>query len=360
MIRRRLSLILTFVAAVALIWPAHAQVNLGPPYSEYADPTASGLNQFLGQTTGNRTLSPGGGAADLASGDVAFGPQIMHSLTTGEKNVGMGVQALFAVTSGNENIAYGTSALSTLTTTHENTAIGNQALQVTTGSQNTAVGGAAGVSQTTGSFNVLVGVAAGDTATPANANLTGSNNTYVGYESGPSTATQLTNAIALGYRALVGASNATVIGNTSTTSNLIYGTPSTVKLQTPTALNPTGTASTSGVMMGLAQTMTPALSTRVFVTMSGLIGNSVGVGDTGEVVLAFGSTAAPANGDAASGTQAARTFTIKANAGQGIPFTMTAIVTVVPGTTYWFDADVLSITGGTTTISNVTVTAFEM
>ena len=59
-----------------------------------------------------------------------------------------------------------------------------------------------------------MGWEAGVTATVANANTTGSNNTFIGYQAGPGTATQLTNATALGANALVSASNALVLGGT--------------------------------------------------------------------------------------------------------------------------------------------------
>jgi hypothetical protein len=55
---------------------------------------------------------------------------------------------------------------------------------------------------------------AGVTATDANRNTSGSNNTWIGYSSGPGTATQLTNSTAIGSNALVSASNALVLGGT--------------------------------------------------------------------------------------------------------------------------------------------------
>jgi len=50
------------------------------------------------------------------------------------------------------------------------------------------------------------------TAYSANANRTGGNNTFLGALSGPGTSTQLSNATAIGYNALVSASNALVLG----------------------------------------------------------------------------------------------------------------------------------------------------
>jgi hypothetical protein len=58
--------------------------------------------------------------------------------------------------------------------------------------------------------NTALGYYAGVTSTPGNANVTGSNNTFIGAYSGPGTSTQLTNAAAIGYNAVVSASNALV------------------------------------------------------------------------------------------------------------------------------------------------------
>jgi len=52
------------------------------------------------------------------------------------------------------------------------------------------------------------------TSTDANRNTSGSNNTWIGYNSGPGTPTQLTNSTAIGSNALVSASNALVLGGT--------------------------------------------------------------------------------------------------------------------------------------------------
>jgi hypothetical protein len=96
-----------------------------------------------------------------------------------------------------------------------NTGIGDFTLASnTTGNQNTAAGNRALQFNTTGIGNTAVGEHAGVTPTSANANTTGSNNTFIGRASGPATPTQLTNATAIGANALVGASNALILGGT--------------------------------------------------------------------------------------------------------------------------------------------------
>ena len=79
----------------------------------------------------------------------------------------------------------------------------------TTGSKNVALGSYAGSDGYTGS---VIG----------NSNLTGSNNTWLGYDSGPNTTSQLSNTVAIGYQSHVGASNTVTIGNSSMTNNTVY------------------------------------------------------------------------------------------------------------------------------------------
>jgi hypothetical protein len=96
-----------------------------------------------------------------------------------------------------------------------NSGLGDFALAgITTGNGNTAVGNRALSANSTGTGNTAVGEHAGVTPTSANENITGSNNTFIGRASGPATPTQLTNATAIGANALVGSSNALVLGGT--------------------------------------------------------------------------------------------------------------------------------------------------
>ena len=94
----------------------------------------------------------------------------------------------------------------------------------TTGSNNSAQGVNALYSNTTGSNNSAQGYQAGYTATPANANVSGSNDVFIGYNSGPGSTTQISNAIAIGSTALVLASNTAVLGNGSITDVYFGGT----------------------------------------------------------------------------------------------------------------------------------------
>ena len=190
-------------------------------------------NTFLGQGAGNFSMT---GAANTATGfdsldqdttgtqNTASGYQALYANTTGSQNTGSGYAALSANTKGNNNTASGYFALAVNQTGNQNTASGASALfNNTTGSNNAASGYQALYSNTTGGDNTAVGFQAGVTATPANANITGANNTFIGYGSGPGTSTQLNNATAIGANALVSASNALVLGATGV--NVGIGTP---------------------------------------------------------------------------------------------------------------------------------------
>ena len=88
----------------------------------------------------------------------------------------------------------------------------------TNGGENAFIGFAAGYNITTGIGNVGIGRGAGV------ANTTGNYNTFIGYKA-DAAAGSFTNAVAIGANAIVGASNAIVLGGTaSNTVNVGIGT----------------------------------------------------------------------------------------------------------------------------------------
>lgn len=128
-----------------------------------------------------------------------------------------------------------------------------------------------------------------------------------------------------------------------------------------TPADPTGTTDTAtGKMMGLAQTITPTKTGVVKVLVTGQMANNT-LGDSVTVELRTGTGAAPANGDAPTGTA------------RGNPQTQTAVVAAqrggftlaytlsgaVLGTPIWIDVRVQAGVGGTAAISGVTVNAQE-
>lgn len=132
-----------------------------------------------------------------------------------------------------------------------------------TGVANTGLGAYSLIANSTGQYNVAVGAYAGadgfvSPSTWGNSNHTGSQNTWVGYDSGPSVTTQLSNTIALGYQAHNTASNQTVIGNSSMTQTILYGirTAGTVYSAAGTAL-PTCGAGIKGSTAIVSDATTP-------------------------------------------------------------------------------------------------------
>jgi hypothetical protein len=168
-------------------------------------------NFFAGVNAGNLTMTGGW--------NTAIGEEALADNTTGGWNTANGRGALRLNGTGRFNVAIGTNALFDNFTGSYNTASGEGALgSNTTGSYNTASGEGALGYNTTGEDNSALGYMAGFTATSANANTTGSNNTFIGAYAGPGTSTQLTNATAIGYNALVSQSNSLILGGTGADS----------------------------------------------------------------------------------------------------------------------------------------------
>lgn len=129
-----------------------------------------------------------------------------------------------------------------------------------------------------------------------------------------------------------------------------------------TPSDPTGTNSTAGVMMGLAASITP-LTQRILVLVSGDIQNSSGSGG-GTVQIRYGTGAAPANGNALTGTaiggQPDLTQAAVAS-NKAVPFALNAIevVGITAGETYWIDVSLAALNTGTASIKNVSISALD-
>ncbi|MDB5187568.1 MAG: hypothetical protein JWO50_88 [Candidatus Kaiserbacteria bacterium] len=210
-------------------------------FSTYADPTASGLNTFVGLNAGNLTLGPASGPSYLGSLNTALGAYALNAATTVCCSVAIGGSALNADTTGSNNTALGYAALALNTTGGNNTAVGIQSLyNNATGTENTAIGlysllanlngnqntavGFSLIGNTSGSGNSGLGyrslysntTGAGNTAVGyfgLTSNTTGNNNTAIGFNANVG-ATNLTNATAIGYSATVSASSSLVLGGT--------------------------------------------------------------------------------------------------------------------------------------------------
>ncbi len=181
------------------------------------------IGNDLGQiSTGsnNIAIGPGassGGSATAFADGIAIGRNAASNNTTSEI-VAVGLQALAANTTGNVNTALGAQALQFNTTGSTNVAVGPDAMQFqTTASDNVAVGARALASAANGSGgqNVGIGNGAGYTTTIANANVTGSDNTWVGYNTGPGDPTQYTFQTVIGANATGTCSSCIVLGRST-------------------------------------------------------------------------------------------------------------------------------------------------
>lgn len=125
--------------------------------------------------------------------------------------------------------------------------------------------------------------------------------------------------------------------------------------------DPTGTTSTTGVMMGLAIAFTPIKTGCMYVSISASAQNSVST-DGASGIIYFGTGTAPTNGSAITGTQLGNFNQITRFSANStlIPISFQGVVSgLTIGTVYWVDIAFRAITGGTANINNLSVSIFE-
>jgi trimeric autotransporter adhesin len=200
--------------------PAYASLGVGPytlqDNTTGFDNTAFGYESLQHNSTGVTNTAIGTAVLtwNTGSGNTGVGTQALvgsdSGTVNGSQNTGVGVAAIFSDTIGSDNTAIGWSALKLNTTGSENAGSGYGTLaQNTTGNYNDADGMLSLYQNTTGNGNTGIGYVA------LYNNVTGSNNTALGAGAGPDPAsTNLTNATAIGYGAVVSESNALILGGT--------------------------------------------------------------------------------------------------------------------------------------------------
>jgi hypothetical protein len=243
-----------FLALLAL--PATAAAH--ELIHDYSDPVSYGLNIFVGRNSGNKTMSPSGGAAYMASRNTAIGRNTLTLNQRGWENTAVGTNALYANRDGYDNTAVGYAALASNTLGRDNTAIGHSALyrnligihntaiglealwSNVDGDHNVAIGRGALIGNISGNWNTAAGVdalytvstgigntgiggEAGLTDDPENGNVTGNYNTWIGYQSGPGNDEQHDGAIGIGYRAKTTKAWQAVVGSPQIVETLLYG-----------------------------------------------------------------------------------------------------------------------------------------
>ncbi len=153
---------------------------------------------------GTANWTPG----DLGSGNTGLGASaLLHNSSYAQYNTAIGDQALYTQSFANANVTYNAA----------NTAVGSQALYSNQpdgvgadGAANTAVGASSMYYNTTGALNTAIGLDAGQ------GNYTGRYNTFLG-TSADAAAGNLTDATAIGFGALVDASDHVRIGDNNVT-----------------------------------------------------------------------------------------------------------------------------------------------
>lgn len=145
---------------------------------------------------------------------------------------------------------------------------------------------------------------------------------------------------------------------------IITFSPNTPAVQS-TPADPNGTASTAGVMMGLAVSLTPQFSGRLLIFINGNLTNSTATaGDGAKAQIRYGTGVAPVNAAALAGTAVGSIQTSvleRATASDLQPFALTALVTgLTLGAAVWMDISLAAIVGGTGIAKNLSVTAVEI
>lgn len=129
-------------------------------------------------------------------------------------------------------------------------------------------------------------------------------------------------------------------------------------------LTPTGTTSTTGVMMGMGSTIkiTPARSTRVMIMIQGTVNTST-TSTTSTMGIFFGTGTAPINGAASAGTQVAGNLvTVLGTIAADPPFHISGIITgLTLSTAIWVDLKLAQTSGGgTANLTNVSWFIYEI
>ena len=109
---------------------------------------------------------------------------------------------------------------------------------------------------------------------------------------------------------------------------------------------PVGTSSTTFVMQGLDLSVTATIATKLLLSVSGDVANSLNNGET-DMQLFYGTGTPPVNGAALTGTALGSMLRYEASTGGSVgPFAKTVVVTgLTLGTTYWFDVGLKVVTG---------------
>jgi len=145
-----------------------------------------------------------------------------------------------------------------------------------------------------------------------------------------------------------------------------WQTPQSASSQ-KTPVDPATTSSTVGVMMGLSASITPVLTGKIMIIISGDMDNNTG-DDGAQVQMRTGTGTPPINGAALTGTtQGGLVKMSVVTSGGGassvtrVPFSLNAIVTgLTLNTAVWIDLGLAAITAGTARVRDISISVVEL
>jgi len=139
-----------------------------------------------------------------------------------------------------------------------------------------------------------------------------------------------------------------------------WQTPQSTSSQ-KTPADPTTTSSTVGVMMGLSASITPVLTGKIMIIISGDMDNDTNSRGT-RVQIRTGTGTPPINGAALTGTTQGGLVTLdQSSPNLRVPFSLNAIVnSLTLNTAVWIDISLASITSGISRVRDISISVVEL
>ena len=132
-------------------------------------------------------------------------------------------------------------------------------------------------------------------------------------------------------------------------------------------MDPATTNSLTGVMMGLSASITPVISGKILIIISGDIDNSIGDADGSQVQIRTGTGTPPINGDTLTGVAQGGLVKMSINTSGGgtsvprVPFSLNAIQSgLTLNTAVWIDISLASIVAGTSRVRDISMSIIEL